>query len=280
VANLMSPLDSAGKTWKGYSPSPGAQRDILTSVAAISDNDVWATGEQMDSAGTWHTLAEHWNGTSWTAVPSADPGAAGDEFFGVRAVSSTSVYAVGAESGSGFPDKALIEHWDGSKWSVLNSPADNTESLMAYGVTGSDTALTVAGNRGSDTAPFTTFVASGAPGNLSLATTPDATGENNLYALTTAADGSTYAAGWSVDPGTGVYLSEILHGVNGQWTIDTTPTRAAVPTASPGSPGFPALARGRSALPATRQTTPPLSPTTAKPRQNTANMRTVPAHAQ
>src|SRR5258707_14974757 len=56
-----------GVTWSVVpSPSPGAQRDILTSVAAISDNDVWATGEQMDAAGTWHTLAEHWDGTSWT----------------------------------------------------------------------------------------------------------------------------------------------------------------------------------------------------------------------
>ena len=212
-----------GATWSVVpSPNPGAQRDILTSVAAISDNDVWATGEQMDTAGTWHTLAEHWDGTSWAVVPSADPGAGGNEFFGVHAVSSTSVYAVGAESGSSFPDKALIEHWNGSKWSVLSSPNDSTESLIAYGVTGSDSALTIAGNRGSDTAPFTTFAASGAAGSLSLATTPNATGENNLYALTTAADGSVYAAGWSVDPATGVYLSEILHGVNGQWTIDTT----------------------------------------------------------
>jgi hypothetical protein len=226
-----------GSAWSVVpSPSPGAQRDILTSVTAISDSDVWAVGEQMNSAGTWHTLAEHWDGSSWTAVPAVDAGAGGNEFFGVHAVSSKSVYAVGDESGSSFPDTALIEHWDGSKWSVLPSPADTTESLMAYGVTGSDTALTVAGNRGSDTAPFTTFAASGAPGSLSLATTPNATGENNLYAVTTAADGSTYAAGWSVDPSTGVYLSEVLHGAGGQWSIDTTPNPGS------GSNGFAGVA--------------------------------------
>jgi hypothetical protein len=226
-----------GSAWSVVpSPSPGAQRDILTGVAAISDSDVWAVGEQMDSAGTWHALAEHWDGTSWSVSPAVDAGASGNELYGVHAVSGNSVYAVGDESGSSFPDTALVEHWNGSKWSVLPSPADSTESLMAYGVTGSDTALAVAGNRGSDTAPFTTFVASAAPGSLSLATTPNATGENNLYAVTTAADGSTYAAGWSVDPSTGVYLSEVLHGTGGQWSIDTTPNPGS------GSNGFAGVA--------------------------------------
>lgn len=213
-----------GSTWSVVpSPSPGVQRDILTGVAAIADNDVWAVGAQMDAAGTWHTLAEHWDGTSWSTSPSVDAGSGGNEFFGVHAVGGGSVYAVGARSGSGFPDQALVEHWDGTKWTVLNSPADSAESLVAYGVTGSDSALTVAGIRESDTAPFTTFVASGAPSALSLVTTPNATGENNLYATTTEADGSTDAVGWSVDPNTGVYLSAALHGVNGRWTVDTTP---------------------------------------------------------
>ena len=226
-----------GSTWSVVpSPNPGTQRDILTGVAAISDNDVWAVGQQTDSAGTWHTLAEHWDGSSWSVFPTVDSGTGGNEFYGVHAVASNSVYAVGDESGSSFPDQALIEHWDGNKWSVLPSPADSTESLEAFGVTGSDSALTLAGNREDDTAPFTTFAASGAPGSLSLQSTPNATGENDLYAVTTAADGSAYATGWSVDPSTGVYLSEILHGVSGHWSLDTTPDPGS------GSNGFAGVA--------------------------------------
>jgi hypothetical protein len=226
-----------GSTWSVVpSPSPAAQQNILTSVAAISDNDVWATGEERDSAGTWHTLAEHWNGSTWSTVASVDPGAGSNEFYAVHAVSSNSVYAVGDESGSSFPDQALIEHWDGKNWSVLPSPADSNESLEAFGVTGSDSALTVAGNRENDTAPYTTLAASGAPGSLSLQNTPNATGENDLYAVTTAADGSAYAAGWSVDPSTGVYDSEILHGAGGQWSLDATPNPGS------GSNGFAGVA--------------------------------------
>jgi hypothetical protein len=222
-----------GTNWSVVpSPSPGAQRNILNGIAAISDTDVWAIGTQWDGAGTAHSLTEHWDGTRWSVVSSADPGTGGNVLFGVKAVASNSVYAVGQQSGSGFPDKALVEHWDGSKWSVLNSPADNTESLIGYGVTGNDSNLNVAGIRENDTAPFTTMVAGGAPSSLALQNTPNATGENNLYAATTAADGSTYASGWSVDPATGVYLSEILHGVNGQWSIDSTPNPGS------GSNGF------------------------------------------
>lgn len=178
----------------------------------------------MDAAGTWHTLAMHWDGTAWTVSPSLDSGASGNLLFALKAVSSTSVYAVGERSGAAFPDPALIEHWDGKVWSTLPSPADTTESLLPYAVTGTDSALTIVGNRATDAAPFTTLAATGAPSSLALQTTPNATGENNLYAATTAADGTIYASGWSVDPNTGVYLSEILHNTGGQWTIDSTPS--------------------------------------------------------
>jgi hypothetical protein len=213
-----------GSTWTvADNPSPGSQINILTGVAAISDTDVWAVGEQLDANGTWHTLTEHFNGNTWSAVPAVDAGTSSNEFFGVKAVGSNSVYAVGSQSGRAFPDKSLVERWDGSKWNVLNSPADNIESLQAYGVTGNDSALTIAGIRSGDAAPFNSMVAAGAPNSLVLQNTPNATGENDLYAVTTAADGSTYASGWSVDPSTGVYLSLIEHGVNGQWTTDPTP---------------------------------------------------------
>lgn len=46
-------------------PSPGVEQNILFGVAAVSDYDVWAVGAEEDSNGTWHTLAEHWDGAFW-----------------------------------------------------------------------------------------------------------------------------------------------------------------------------------------------------------------------
>jgi hypothetical protein len=213
-----------GTTWSVLpSPSPGAGSSILFGVAAVADNDVWAVGAQQDANGLWTTLTEHYNGTAWTVTPSPNPGAGGDLLFGVTAVSSGSVYAVGQQAGSTFPDSLLVEHWNGSAWSAEPAPADSTESLPGYAVTGSDSNLTVVGDRDTYTAPFSTLAASGSPSALALASTPNQPGENNLYAAATAADGTVYAAGWSVDPATGVYSSEILHRTGSTWSLDTTP---------------------------------------------------------
>jgi hypothetical protein len=215
----------------GPSRTGGASGTSLYSVAALSDSDVWAAGVQFDANGVVHPLTEHWNGTSWSVVPAVDPGGGQNTLFAMHAVSSTGVYAVG-QTGTAFPSQALVEHWDGTKWSQLPSPADPTESLTALGLTGSDTALTLVGDRENGTAPYTTEVATGSPSSLALITSPSNAGENDLFGAKTANDGSSYAVGWSVDPSTDNSVSLIEHGVNGTWSIDTTPNPGS------GSNGF------------------------------------------
>ena len=214
-----------GSTWTVIpSPSPGARQNILYGVAAITGTDVWAVGGTQDAAGTWHSLAEHWNGSAWSVVPTVDAGSSGNLLYAVTAVGSNSVYATGQQSGSAFPSQALTEHWNGSAWSTLATPADSSETLTPYAVTGNDAALAIAGDRESSTVPYTTMVAAGAPDKLSLVSTPNSnSGEQDLFAATTAGDGSTYAAGWAVDPSSLNHNSLILHGVGGQWSIDSTP---------------------------------------------------------
>jgi len=68
--------------WNGTSwtlvPSPSVTannaQDVLGGVSAIGSSDVWAAGFSS-VLGTGQTLAEHWDGTSWQIVPSANPGA-------------------------------------------------------------------------------------------------------------------------------------------------------------------------------------------------------------
>jgi hypothetical protein len=101
---------------------------VLTATAAIADNDIWAVGYTQTTtteAGTFDVpFAEHFNGTSWTSVPTpALPvdtytGSSYARFTGVAAVSSNDVWAVGGGGSNG----ALIEHWNGTAWSVVTSP--------------------------------------------------------------------------------------------------------------------------------------------------------------
>ena len=213
-----------GSQWSVVpSPNAGPGDNILYGIAALSDTDIWAVGTTVDANDVTHPLAEHYDGTSWSVAPTVDPNGGANTLYALDAVSSKSVYAVG-QTGTSFPSHALIEHWNGSAWSQLSSPADAAESLTSLGVTGTDSNLTVVGDRESGTAPYTTEVASGAPSSLSLAASANITGdENDLFGATTAADGSVYAVGWAADPSTGNYSSLIEHGVTGQWSIDTTP---------------------------------------------------------
>ena len=217
-----------GSVWSVISsPNPGAEQNILFGVAAISDSDVWAVGAEQDANGLWHTLTEHWNGLDWSAVKAVDAGSTGNQFYGVKAIASNSVYAVGQQSGSGFPNQALVEHWDGKSWSVVNSPADAATALP-LGLTATGSSLTLIGQQETDTAPYTTYVAAGAPGSLSVVATPNAgTGENDLFGAATAADGSSWAVGWDIDTSTGNHDPLILHGVNGAWSLVPSPTLKA-----------------------------------------------------
>jgi len=79
-----------GSTWSIVpGPNPGAGNNELDRVAAMAANDVWAVGTYYASGGPYHTLIEHWNGSSWSAVPSPP----GGSLFG--AVAANNIWAVG-----------------------------------------------------------------------------------------------------------------------------------------------------------------------------------------
>jgi hypothetical protein len=204
-----------GSSWQVVpSPNPGAEGDILYSVKALRGGGAWAVGAQRDAKGIWHPLAEHWDGSSWSVVPMVDPG---------NDVLMYAVYAVG-QAGSAFPSQTLLEHWDGTKWSTVSTAEDPTESLDPFGLNAHGEAVTVVGARESDTAPFSTLVASGGSSGVGLLSTPSqGAGENDLFGVTTAADGSTWAVGWYVEPSTLAHRTLIEHGVQGQWSLVESP---------------------------------------------------------
>ena len=125
-----------GKSWSVVpSPNPaGKTWVVLNGVAAISANDVWAVGHSGDpSSIPLQTLTEHWNGTSWSIIPSPSPGTYnGNILNAVDGVSANDIWAVGwYQSGStGQEGGALTMHWDGTAWTV----APNPSRWQLYGV--------------------------------------------------------------------------------------------------------------------------------------------------
>jgi hypothetical protein len=119
-------------------PSAGAaqlQEGTLLAVSGTSPGNVWAVGYRGPTVSGSTTLIEHWNGTSWRVVPSPSPGTGkGREnlLFGVTAVSAADAWAVGYYASGSDPfdqtSHALIEHWNGTRWTQVTCPCSSSET--------------------------------------------------------------------------------------------------------------------------------------------------------
>lgn len=108
------------------SPSPGSPYNDLQGVTAIGANDAWTVGSYSGGNFVDQTLAEHWDGKSWTVVATRDIGGAGNDLSDVAARAGTDVWAVGSYFKSGVA-QTLAERWDGKRWSIVPSPDPGTQ---------------------------------------------------------------------------------------------------------------------------------------------------------
>ena len=100
----------------------GDARGNLLGVEAVASNDVWAVGTRPGHP--WRVIVKHWDGTAWTASAAPALGLGGDEaLYDVNSASSKDVWAVGrAFLRNNASPRSMIEHWDGSRWSVVSAP--------------------------------------------------------------------------------------------------------------------------------------------------------------
>lgn len=129
----LGSLSSMGQPPRGVTAASSAGLyGELYGLAVVSPSDVWAVG-----TGDGRTLTEHWDGSTWTRVPSPSPyKGAVDTLTGVTAVSSRDVWAVGAAQTEN-DTRAFIEHWNGTRWSVVPVPHVEGETFKElFGVSG------------------------------------------------------------------------------------------------------------------------------------------------
>jgi hypothetical protein len=120
--------------WDGASwtvvPSPDAGTGLaLYGVAAVSSNDVWAVGYY-----DFTSVIEHWDGQAWSIVPGPYVGTYGNDLDAIAAISSTNVWAVGKFFNNANVAQTLIEHWNGSNWSIVASPNAGTSNNNLNGI--------------------------------------------------------------------------------------------------------------------------------------------------
>jgi hypothetical protein len=116
------------------SPSPSATQNYLNDVTCSSASDCWVVGYYHDGSG-FKSLIERWNGTAWAAVTSPNPAGSDNSFlYGVTCASASDCWAVG-QSAIGSLIQTLIEHWDGTAWSITPSLNASTTTSALNDVT-------------------------------------------------------------------------------------------------------------------------------------------------
>ena len=103
--------------------------DLFFSIGGAAPSDVWAVGGNRSVRyNIFHTMTEHWDGNTWTVVPSpnVDLRDYSNALNGVAALSSTDVWAVGGldPRRGGLASQTLSLHWRGQRWSVVSTPSD------------------------------------------------------------------------------------------------------------------------------------------------------------
>jgi hypothetical protein len=176
----------------------GPITNTLLSVSADASNDVWAVGSK--------TLL-HFNGTTWTEVPSPLLHA-----NSVTALSPTNAWAVGTISvfaGDRQHTKPAIEHWDGTSWSIVTSPNPNpvaTKDTALDGIAAisADDIWAVGAGNFSTISGTATLIEHWDRTSWTIVSSPDpGTATNALFAVTALSDGTVVAVGNQEDSNTG-----------------------------------------------------------------------------
>jgi hypothetical protein len=221
------------------SPNQGTLGNHLYGVATVSANDIWAVGDYNDGPFKHYarTLAQHWNGNSWSIVPTPNPLTGTDDYdqlLAVAAVSTSNVWAVGYYGNdTGLNTETLIEHWNGSSWNVVASP-NPTVSQYLYAVT------VISANDIWAVGFYTDQQSQAGSGSLTVhwngmtwsqVSNP---GDTTLYGVTAVASNNVWAVGAFTNQ-QNLYGPLILHWNGTSWSIVGSPhagTLAAVAAVS------------------------------------------------
>jgi hypothetical protein len=199
VASILAGPFSCAQSLHPGSLSPPSGRtaanssaEFLSGVWAVSAKSVWAVGSKNGTISVKHRI-----GTRWADITIAAPTGVGS----LEAISGTSdndIWAVGLHT-SGTHSLPLVEHWDGTNWSEVSTPAvagSDTSGLLGVRAISKVDAWAVGSRRQAVAGTFryaplvehwngTSWVIVSVPNplNNSNLMAVDAAGANNIWAV-------------------------------------------------------------------------------------------------
>ena len=229
-ANNNGPLAEAwnGKAWSVQkTPVPkGTQDSYLYGAFCPSASVCLAVGSAA-AGDTSRTLAEQWNGKSWSVKPAPSPaGATQSELLGLWCLSARACVAVGSGN-SGIVTTTLAQTWTGSAWSITSTPnrvEPQSSVLNAVSCTAADHCMAVGDYANpAGTRPLAELW-NGQAWTIAPTPSPAGTQAASLAGVSCAAADDCVAVGTSFNGTDNVTLAEAWNGK--AWSIAPTPNVA------------------------------------------------------
>ena len=190
-----------GSTWAIVAtPNFGTFDNDFNGVSAVSTNDVWVAGDYATNSTATGLVATalHWNGSTWTTYSFTPSPLA--TLYAVTAVSSSNVWAVGTYSIQNVGNATLIEHWDGTAWSLIPSQSPSTFDSELFAVSAwSATDIWAAGRQQSSVAnaPLQSLAEHWDGSAWSTIATPNtASGDNEILGVAALEGGHAVGVGY------------------------------------------------------------------------------------
>src|SRR5262249_6461857 len=141
----------------------------------------------------------HWDGNQWSLV-SLPNQATCDRLLAVSALAANNVWAVGMVAGSGFdaPWQTLVEHWNGTVWSIVPSPNLSYDNrLFAVTALGANDVWAVGGASATPADMAQTLIEHWDGSQWRVVPSPNAGGNNYLFGLAATAANDVWAVGYN-----------------------------------------------------------------------------------
>ena len=236
-------ITAAAGAWSiAASADSGASDDHLNAVACAAAGDCWAVGSYFDGSG-YRTLIEHGTDGAWQIVASPNGSSMtitnpsqDNELTGVACVTGDDCWAAGYYYNGSNYAQTLIEHYDGSAWSIVSSPnSQSVQDNLLNAITCVDASHCVAVGYyltpGVEPpfvpgTPDQTLVVQYDGTSWTLAKSPNrSTAENALYGVACASADTCSAVGIDFNGSSYESLVEQLNA--GTWSIDASENPSA-----------------------------------------------------
>jgi hypothetical protein len=134
-----------GTSWTfEHVPLPALTDGQLLGVSCSTARDCVAVG---DSGGGTSPLAEHWNGSRWTIQTMPRPAGDNITLTGVSCTWRARCTAVGYTSNGALQETAVVERWDGTRWTIQKDAAPAQTMLSAVSCPSAQSCTAVGGDR-------------------------------------------------------------------------------------------------------------------------------------